>query len=55
MEEKYAKEKEGELQFTLQGMLFPYTALKFTCALWISFREARITIPSPFITIHIYA
>lgn len=55
MKENEDKEKEGELQFTLQGILFPYAALKFTCALWISFREARITIPSPFITIHICA
>ena len=54
MKENEDKEKEGELQFTLQGILFPYAALKFTCALWILFREARITIPSPFITIHIY-
>lgn len=44
MKENEDKEKEGELQFTLQGMLFPYAALKFTCALWILFREARITI-----------
>ena len=44
MKENEDKEKEGELQFTLQGILFPYAALKFTCALWILFREARITI-----------
>lgn len=48
MKENEDKEKEGELQFTFQGILFPYAALKFTCALWILFREARIT----FVSIH---